>query len=229
MVSVRAPLPTSQNKRARNQHAFTTMHRRSNVINLGVRIAICFVLLASVLLAPSAPAGANDSASDSVTLHASIVSLIAVDVPDFSPDCRMLYAGGQAGGSRSAYCAMVNPLTIRVLSNAPWHGSFELHECASNKPSLTLESGALRSSPTLVTSYPVASSATILEPGPLLGETHHAAGEATYTSYLALRVNNGQRLSDFCATVSYAATQDSMSSLTIGSFEVRFQPVSQEA
>lgn len=226
MASVRSPLPTGQNTEARNGHASTATHRRINVGNPSARIAICLILLASVLLAPAGPAVANESASDTVTLRASVVSAIAVEAPDASPDCRMLYPAGKAGDNRSAYCAMTAPFTIRVLSSDNWSGSFELRDCATNEAPLAMRSSALRASLDPLTSYADAAGATVLKPGPLVSETSHPFGEVTYAWYLALRMTDKDNPSDFCAMLSYAATQDSGSSLTIGTIEISFQPIS---
>jgi hypothetical protein len=227
MLTVPATPTPSQNQAARIRRASRSARRRENVGSLSARIAICIALLATVLLAPTGPAAANDSVSQTVTLHASVASLIVVDDPGSSAACRLLYPGGTGGGNRSTYCVMTKPFTIRVRSNEPWTGAFALTDCTTNKGSLAVTSDALRASTVPVTTYDRAADpaqTTILKPGTLITETSHAAGEFTYTRYLALRLNNGDKAEKFCATLSYSATQDSNASTTLGTIIIRFTP-----
>jgi hypothetical protein len=123
---------------------------------------------------------------------------------------------------------MTRPFTVRVRSNEPWTGSFTLADCRSNKGSLAVKSDALRASAAPITTYDHAADpaqSAILKPGPLLTGTSHAAGEFTVTYYLALRLNNGDNADDFCATLSYTATQESQASATLGVITIRFTPI----
>jgi hypothetical protein len=183
--------------------------------------------MATVLMAPTGPAAANDTASQTVTLHASIASRIVVDTPDASADCRLLLPTGKPGGNRSTYCVLAKPFTVRVRSNEPWGGIFTLADCTTNKGSLAVKSDALRASTVPVATYDQAADptrTTILKPGVLFAETSHAAGEFTYSRYLVLRLNNNEKPADFCATLSYTATQDSQASATLGTINIRFTP-----
>src|SRR5690349_14820432 len=119
------------------------MNGGPDVGNRSVRTTAWLVLLAAVLLAPGAPLAAQNSASVTVTINASVASLIAPNVTSYSPNCRMVYANGR-GPNGSAYCVYTTPLTISVASNEQWTGTIATSDGVANKPSMTVKSQALR-------------------------------------------------------------------------------------
>jgi hypothetical protein len=180
--------------------------------------------MATVLLAPTGPAAANDTATATVTLHASVASLIVVDAPDLSSDCEMVWANkNKEQGDH--YCVMTKPLTLRVRSNEPWSGTVTLADCQSNRPPLMVKSSTLRAGDTRARTHSEAAGQKPLKPGTLISETHHPAGEQTYSWYLVLRLNSNSLPADFCAMLSYTATQESHASATLGTIDIRFTPV----
>jgi hypothetical protein len=193
--------------------------------NRGSRITIWLVLLAAVLLAPSTRSAAQESASVTVTMSASVASLIVPDVTSYSANCRMIFANGK-GPNGAAYCVYQVPLTIYVASNESWSGTIVTTDAPDNQGSMTVKSQAVRYTTTApATKFNDAAASSHLTNETSTWASNHVAGESTHTWYLALRVNGNGNIAAFAATITLTVTQQTTGLSYALTIPIAFNPV----
>jgi hypothetical protein len=183
------------------------------------------LILATLLLAPALPVRANESASDTVTLSASVATVMIANVPEYSPDCRMIYANGK-GPKGAAYCVYQVPLTVYVASSYAWSGTIVTADAPGNKGSMTVKSQAVRyTTAAPATRFNDAASSSHLTTNTSTWVSNHAAGESSHTWYLALRVNGNGDIAAFAATITITITQQSSGLTYELAIPIAFNPV----
>ena len=177
------------------------------------------------LFGSATPIAAQDTATANLTMHASVAALIVPEVTSYSTDCKMLYANNK-GPANSAYCVYQIPLTIRIRSNEPWSGTVMTTDGPGNAPGMTVQSQALRYNTIRPAHYSDAASSPHMSTGPSVWKLNQAAGETSYSTYLALRVNAHDNPANFSATITYTVTQLSSGLSYTTTIPITFTPVS---
>jgi hypothetical protein len=189
------------------------------------RMKLWLLILATLLLAPALPVRANESASDTLTLSASVATVMIANVPEYSPDCRMIYANGK-GPNGAAYCVYQVPLTVYVASSYVWTSTIAAADAPGATGSMTIKSQAVRYITTApATTFNQAASSSHLTTTPTTWASSHAAGESSHTWYLALRVNGNGDIAAFAATITVTVTQHSSGLSYELTIPIAFNPV----
>jgi hypothetical protein len=170
------------------------------------RIKIGLIVLVAGLLFTAAPTSANDSASQTLTITASVASLIVADVTSYPADCAM----APSGTGDAAWCVYQSPLTLSVASNEQWSGTIATTagvsvSTAAGSPGLNL----------VAAGYPVAAASLA---------TNHAAGISEHSLYLAQRVATNEDPARFTATITVTVTQHSSGLTYALTIPVAFNP-----
>ena len=190
-----------------------------------LRMRLWLVILTTLLLAPALPVRANESASDTLTLSASVATVMIANVPEYSPDCTLIYANG-TGPNGAAYCVYQVPLTVYVASSYAWSGTIVTADARGNSGSMTIQSQAVRyTTDDPATTFNEAASSSHLTTTTSTWAANHAAGESTHTWYLALRVNGNADIDIFAATITFTLSQQSSGLTYALTIPIAFNPV----